>query len=128
MVTYIAAWSVRYGFIVTDVEVVVLRITRQYTPSGIAAGRIRREYRRASDATIRTITLGSDPVSEPASDWSNLSFQDNKALDWDFRVEFRAISWSVKRELTAKLALWALTMMSSHGDHFIDYSYPGLDT
>ncbi|KAM3550345.1 hypothetical protein ARSEF4850_008392 [Beauveria asiatica] len=125
VVTYMAAWSVRYGFIVTDLEVVVLRITRQYVRTGIAAGRSRRKYRRASNVTI---TLGSDPVSDPANDWSNLSFQDNKALDWDFGVEFRAIPWSPKGRLTGKLALWALAMMSSHGDNFIDYSYPGLDT
>ncbi|OAR05855.1 hypothetical protein LLEC1_06539 [Akanthomyces lecanii] len=125
VVTYMAAWSVRYGFIVTDAEVVVLRIIRQHTTSGLASSRLRRKH---SQASIATVTLSSDPVSDLASNWSSLSFQNNTALDWDFRVEFCAIPWSVTSRLTAKLALWALAMMSSHGDHFIDYSYPGLNT
>ena len=37
--------------------------------------------------------------------------------------------WSAHgHRLTGKLALWALAMMSLHGDSYIDYSYPDLNT
>ncbi|KAJ4161591.1 uncharacterized protein LMH87_007622 [Akanthomyces muscarius] len=121
VVTYMAWWSARYGFIVTDTEVVALRIHRQHVPDGLAVHRPRRS--RRSDATI---TLSSDPVSIASSE----GFQDTDPLLWDFGVEYKAIPWSAhgSGKLTGKLALWALARMASCGDRSIEYSYPGLDT
>ncbi|ATY60519.1 hypothetical protein A9K55_005862 [Cordyceps militaris] len=121
IVTYMASCSARYGFIVTDTEVVALRIFRQYVSAGLAVYRPRRK--RWSDATVR---LSSDPVSTASSE----EFQDNIALLWDFGVEYKAIPWSVYGPgiLTGKLAQWALARMASYGDRDIEYSYPDLDT
>ncbi|KAM3510860.1 hypothetical protein MY11210_005522 [Beauveria gryllotalpidicola] len=77
VVSYVASWFTRYGFIITDTEVVALRITRQYVSAGIAAQRTRR---RRSGATI---IPSSDPLSNASSD--ELQYTD--ALSWDFDVE-----------------------------------------
>ncbi|KAM3555348.1 hypothetical protein MY1884_005635 [Beauveria asiatica] len=121
IVTYLALWSTRYGFIITNTEVVVLRISRQRLHAGIAAHRTRRI--RRSDATII-------PSSDPVSIASSEGFQDVNPLHWDFGVEYKAIPWYEHGpgKLTGKLALWALARMASYGDHSIEYSYPDLDT
>ncbi|KAM3543663.1 hypothetical protein ARSEF1564_003423 [Beauveria bassiana] len=121
IVTYLALWSTRYGFIITNTEVVVLRINRHRLHAGIAANRTRRI--RRSDATII-------PSSDPVSIASSEGFQDVNPLHWDFGVEYKAIPWNEHGpgKLTGKLALWALARMASYGDHSIEYSYPDLDT
>lgn len=131
MVTYTASQSVRYGFIVTDAVVVVLRIAREYSGPGLAAGRPRR-LARSGPPGGRSQTLDTSiRLSGPGgpSQASSEPYSDDDPLEWDYGVECQAIPWSNHGEqLTAKLALWALAMISLHGDSYIDYSYPGLDT
>jgi len=128
VLSYMAQWSVRYGFIVTDAEVVVLRAARQYVAAGIAAARpvrssVGRHNRQASDISMM---MSSDPVE--ASIESSLSFRDDDPLNWDYNLQY-CIPWSSHgSKLTGKLALWAVAMMSLSGDNHIDYSYPDLDT
>ncbi len=50
-------------------------------------------------------------------------------LNWDYHVQHKVIPWATHgHHLTAKLALWALAMMALHGDSYVDYSYPDLNT
>lgn len=72
--TYMASHFSRYGFIITDAVLVVLRLTRCEVGPGLAADRPRRvaaagHARHSSDVSM-------------ASDGS--TFQDNDALLWDY--------------------------------------------
>lgn len=63
IVTYMASCSVRYGFIVTDIKVVALRITRQHVPKGLASSRTRRE-----PGSKAPIIISSNPASHTSSE------------------------------------------------------------
>lgn len=131
IVTYVAEHRVRYGFIVTDDVLVVLRISRQYTEPGLASTRPPRlaaHYRQP----LSEISMGmSDPAnpSSSISEPSTASYEDNDPLSWDYHVENKVIPWAAHgHRLTPNLALWALAMMSLGGDSYISYQYPGLNT
>lgn len=125
-VSYSAERNVRYGFIVTDTVLVVLRIAHQYTGEGLAADRSLRDNapsRSSSDTSMRS----GDP-SDP-SQLSSQPYSDNNPLNWEFSVRHKTVSWSAHgHRLTPNLALWALAMMSLNGDNDIDYSYPEVNT
>lgn len=124
--TYMAYFQTRYGFILTDQYLVVLRLTQLPTGPGIAQGRPIRStavyhqghYRQSSDTSMASAPLSSSPYTG-----------DNPA-NWEYyNPEYSLIPWSSHgRCLTVKLALWCLSMMATNGDRFVDYSYPGLDT
>ncbi|GAO20056.1 hypothetical protein UVI_02064490 [Ustilaginoidea virens] len=116
--TYIAYARVRYGFIVTDREAVVLRFSREATAAGVGTSLPQRLGRNVS------FQLPSEP-----SVLSSESYGDS-ASGWDFFVEYKAIPWCKYGQgtLTAKLALAVLAMMSLYGDNQIAYRYPGLNT
>ncbi|KAK1762573.1 hypothetical protein QBC33DRAFT_501041 [Phialemonium atrogriseum] len=121
--TYMALHRSRYGFILTDRDLVVLRITRQPIDPGLAQGRPQREItgaghsRQTSDATMESSVVSS--------------YRDNNGMEWDYsEPEYATIPWAAHGygNLTIKLSLWCLAMMATNGDAFIDYSYPGLDS
>ena len=137
VVSYSAEHRVRYGFIVTDAGLTVIRITRQYVSGGLAAGRAAAAAAAAAavaygnlapgsqQSSGSDISMGTSEPSLPSSD----SYQDSNPNNWDFNLEYKHILWATHaRQLTAKLALWALALMSLGGDNYIDYSYPGLNT
>jgi hypothetical protein len=120
--TYMASHCSRYGFIITDAVLVVLRITRREVGPGLAVGRSRRPglapgyARHSSDVSV-------------ASDGS--TFQDSDALQWDYHdPEYAIVPWTAhgRGNLTIKLALWCLAKMASTGEGTIDYRYPDLDS
>ncbi|KAF5974096.1 hypothetical protein FBULB1_7928 [Fusarium bulbicola] len=124
--TYMARYRTRYGFIITDANLVVLRITRELLGAGLAQARPRREaavfvshQRHSSDTT-----MGS-------GDGSSSFYSDDSPLEWSYYdPEYAVIPWNAHGEevLTIKLALWCLIMMAMSGDRRIDYSYPPLDS
>ncbi|CZR49226.1 uncharacterized protein FPRO_09033 [Fusarium proliferatum ET1] len=119
-------YRTRYGFIITDANLVALRITRELIGAGLAQTRPRREaavfvghQRHSSDAT-----MGS-------GDGSSSVYSDDSPLEWSYHdPEYAIIPWNAhgKEVLTIKLALWSLIMMATSGDRGIDYSYPPLDS
>ncbi|KAH6627772.1 hypothetical protein F5144DRAFT_283697 [Chaetomium tenue] len=123
--TYMACYFSRYGFIITDTVLVVLRITRQEVGPGLAASRSRRPR-------------GPNPAASHARHPSDVSmtsdgstFIDNDALNWDYHdPEYAIVPWAAhgRGRLTIKLALWCLAKMASTGDNTIDYCYPDLDS
>ncbi|KAJ3556124.1 hypothetical protein NPX13_g10205 [Xylaria arbuscula] len=128
VLTYMAENNSRYGFIITDEVLVVLRLTRKPTGQGLAADRPRRQV--ATPATghqrqVSDISMASGDTSGQES-----SFQDDNPLDWEYYdPEHVDIPWSAHgKRLTVKLALWCLAMMAVNGDNYIDYSYPALDS
>ncbi|KAK5999027.1 hypothetical protein PT974_01414 [Cladobotryum mycophilum] len=120
-VSYMIKEENRYGFIITDANMVVLRLTRRPVENGIAAGRPRRgnlasHQRQISDASM------VDPES---------SFVDDNTMNWDYYPpEFAVIPWDTygSGKLTIKLALWCLAMIAANGDRYIACSYPNLDS
>ena len=125
-----AECRVRYGFIVTDDVVVVLRLARLEPGPGLAVDRSARLAVSGSQGGDSQGPESSLEISDPSSSqvWSS-SFEDDNPLNWDFKVQHQVIPWSAHgAQLTGKLALWALAMMSLHGDSYIDRSYPSLNT
>ncbi|KAI1822677.1 hypothetical protein F4861DRAFT_513593 [Xylaria intraflava] len=120
--TYMVASLSRYGFILTDKHLVALRLTRRHIQPGLAQNRPRRETagrgRADSDATMTDSSGGSEYIDNDPQAWM-----------W-CDPEYATITWESygKGSLTIKLALWCLAMMATHGDSFVDYSYPSLDS
>jgi len=120
IVTYMACHRSRYGFVITDGNLVVFRLTRKSIPSGIAAARPR-----------RTPAMHVRYPSDVSGASGNSSFADEDPLDWAYDdPEYVAIPWSAYGvgRLSVKLALWALAMMAANGDNSLGYWYPGLNT
>ncbi|OIW24114.1 hypothetical protein CONLIGDRAFT_564789, partial [Coniochaeta ligniaria NRRL 30616] len=120
---YIKTFQSRYGFIITDEHLVVLRISRQRTGEGLAAGR---PYR---SQTFYSSNYAADGESSFAN--TTASYLDNDPSTWEMRPpEYAVIPWSAHgpKNLTVKLSLWFLAMMAAQGDRDIDYSYPALDS
>ncbi|KAI0526161.1 hypothetical protein F5B22DRAFT_632727 [Xylaria bambusicola] len=127
VLTYMADNNSRYGFIITDEVLVVLRLTYKRTGQGIAADRPRRQVATPTTGhqrQVSDISMASGNTSGQES-----SFQDDNPLDWEYYdPEYVDIPWSAHgKRLTVKLALWCLAMMATNGDNYIDYSYPTLD-
>ncbi|EHK22895.1 uncharacterized protein TRIVIDRAFT_60285 [Trichoderma virens Gv29-8] len=121
VVSYMMKEENRYGFIITDTNMVALRLTRRPVESGIAADRPRRDnvpghQRHISDTSMAELES---------------SFIDEEATNWDYYPpEYAIIPWDVHGpgKLTIKLALWCLAMMAANGHRYIAYSYPDLDS
>ncbi|RSL78973.1 hypothetical protein CDV31_017237 [Fusarium ambrosium] len=124
--TYMARNSTRYGFILTETNLVVLRLTRQPLDAGMALSRPQR-----ASATSFAHQRHSSDVSMASTGISGSANSDNNPEHWAYcNPEYAVIDWAASGQgsLTIKLALWALAMMATNGDRHIDYSYPGLDT
>ncbi|RSL79757.1 hypothetical protein CEP52_017487 [Fusarium oligoseptatum] len=124
--TYMARNSTRYGFILTETNLVVLRLTRQLLDAGVALLRPQR-----ATATSLAHQRHSSDVSMASTGISSSAYSDNNPEHWAFfNPEYAVIDWAASGQgnLTIKLALWALAMMATNGDRHIDYSCPDLDT
>ncbi|KAF4967384.1 hypothetical protein FSARC_5063 [Fusarium sarcochroum] len=124
--TYMARNSTRYGFILTETNLVVLRLTRQSIDDGMALSRPQRVT-----ATSFTHQRHSSDVSMASTGISGSAYSDNNPEHWAYcDPEYAVIDWATSGQgsLTIKLALWALAMMATNGGRHIAYSYPGLDT
>jgi len=129
----------RYGFIITDEELVVVRVGIVLTGTGIAATRDRRTqqpqrqqsgHSRYASTSTQVSQLSASMQSMSMAD-SSSSYQPPAAVD-EYTVEYRPIPWSSdgmgKHHLTVRLALFYLACMSSIGDNRLLASYPSLDS
>ncbi|KAH8654679.1 hypothetical protein BGZ61DRAFT_572799 [Ilyonectria robusta] len=124
--TYMARHQTRYGFIITDANLVALRLTREPISTGLAQERPRREA-----AALAGHQRHSSDVTMASGDGSSSLYSDNNPLEWSYyNPEYAVIAWDAhgNGRLTIKLALWCLAMMAANGDRWIDYSYPQLDS
>ncbi|RKU42520.1 hypothetical protein DL546_004002 [Coniochaeta pulveracea] len=127
---YMARFRSRYGFIITDAHLVVLRLTRLRTGAGFASNRSHRSETYYS--TKYAADIDSSFANTTAS-FANTtaSYVDDDPTEWDMEPpEYAIIPWNEHRpgKLTVKLALWSLAMMAANGGCHIDYSYPALDS
>ncbi|CAK7225422.1 hypothetical protein SCUCBS95973_005859 [Sporothrix curviconia] len=123
VVAYQAKYASRYGFIITDEVLIVMRLTREGTADGIAAGRMNRLG--TSHGVDYNDGEGDSFVNTTAS------FVDNNPMDWELNPpEYAIVPWSAhgRKRLTVKLALWCLAMLAVKGGNHIDYSYPELNS
>ncbi|KFG84759.1 hypothetical protein MANI_010264 [Metarhizium anisopliae] len=131
LAAYADEHSVRYGFIVTDKLVVVLRFTRkrEVAAPGVGANLPIRSTRAPTTQVSSESDIPSSQSSSGREIPSSQSFE-NDDRGQDLHVEYKEIPWSThgRGTLTAKLALVALAMMSLHGDNYIACSYPKINT
>ncbi|KJK78286.1 hypothetical protein H634G_06459 [Metarhizium anisopliae BRIP 53293] len=135
VVTQLAAYAdehrVRYGFIVTDKLVVVLRFTRkrEVVARGAGANLPIRSTRAPTPQVSSESGIPSSQSSSGREIPSSQSFEDDDQGK-DLHVEYKEIPWSAhgRDTLTAKVALFALAMMPLHGDNYIACSYPKINT
>ncbi|PMB69801.1 hypothetical protein BM221_004448 [Beauveria bassiana] len=130
VVGYMTAANGRYGFIVTDAVVVVLRLVRKDTGIGLAAAPEGRPSRRVNK-NPNLYKEDSDTSVDESAPRSSSPYIDDTPRDWQLQLEHAVIHWDPsqnKSRLTPKLALWALAMMATYGDSDIDYSYPQFNT
>ncbi|PCD21776.1 hypothetical protein AU210_015579 [Fusarium oxysporum f. sp. radicis-cucumerinum] len=123
--TYMARNCTRYGFILTDTKLVVLRLTRERIDAGMAMSRPQR-----TTATNFIHQRHSSDISMASTSISGSSYSDSDPENWAYcNPEYAVIDWNANgSRLTVKLALWALARMATSGDRHLDYSYPDLDT
>ncbi|KZZ96621.1 hypothetical protein AAL_03850 [Moelleriella libera RCEF 2490] len=97
---YMIASGTRYGYIITDIELVVLRL---------AMGTSDRPVTRGAVASGGGAALEEAPY---------------------YRIRYKRILWGTngQGQMTVKLALWFLAMMARNGDRKIEASYPPINT
>ena len=136
-VSYAVDAGARYTFIITDAELVVLRVTSMHTGSGIAATRPRRppqpvQFGHASHPSTGTaISQISDRLMATSIADSAASYQPAPATDVPF-VEYQTVPWanhnSSGQGLTVGLALFYLALLSGLGTSNLQFQYPTLDS
>ncbi|KAI9765982.1 MAG: hypothetical protein M1840_006989 [Geoglossum simile] len=123
--------NARYGYILTQEELLVVRVTRSADPiEPLSTSRPRRstaQYQSSSShARDNSITSA---LSDMSLDPSGSSYTDsgNPILNYD-ALEIKSIPWTNQHgEMTVNLALWWIHMMAKE-DNSIQISYPPLDS
>ncbi|KAJ3539610.1 hypothetical protein NM208_g5418 [Fusarium decemcellulare] len=136
VITYAAQSSRRYGFIVTDEALVVLRFTKQRIGHGLAATRPRRamEPRTYKPFTSSENDASSLSESAPLDSPKSQSYIDNDfadALDGEFLPpEYAVIPMAAhgNGKLTVKLSMFCLCLMAGGDFGSMGYGYPPLDS
>ncbi|RTE69093.1 hypothetical protein BHE90_016528 [Fusarium euwallaceae] len=134
--TYAAQSACRYGFLVTDQALVVLRLTKERIGEGLAATR---PSRTVELRTHQRIASNETDVSSLLESMSLDSFGKQSYADDDLagsaNVEFLPPEYAVipmsaqgKGRLTVKFSIFCLCLMAGNGYRNIDYGYPPLDT
>ncbi|KAI9768142.1 MAG: hypothetical protein M1839_004169 [Geoglossum umbratile] len=118
---YCARLNTRYGYILTDKELVVIRVTKSADPP--PRERPRRSTAQYEPGHLRDLSDVSSALSE-VSLYGNTDELGNYE-----KLEVKSIPWSNEGpgELTVNLALWCLLSMAGT-DNSIEMSYPPLDS
>uniref|UniRef100_A0A0B7JJ87 Uncharacterized protein n=1 Tax=Bionectria ochroleuca TaxID=29856 RepID=A0A0B7JJ87_BIOOC len=132
MGTYTHNASTRYGFIITNAHLVVLRLTRESIAPGATLGRPQRQQQQKVHG--RHSSHNSD-LSFMSSQFSAMSITHSSNDDATSKsVEYQPLGYAAKDwrahgegRLTIKLALFCLCLMAARGKS-IQTSYPPLDS
>lgn len=114
-------WEVRWGFIITQNECVVARISRPDIGPGIASSRSRREPQHTRVPSFSTV------ISSMSRDSSSYRFN-AKDVEYNSLQVTRALWADYGDRLTVKLLLWAMGMMVAGGILTVESHYPPLDS
>jgi hypothetical protein len=110
--SYCIRKGTRFGFMISDREMVALRIRAEAIGDGIASQRSRRVIPPAR------YSYGSSSLASGSQDISMHS--DSKPQGSPKWVQYRIIPWSATQDLTIRLALFWITMMAYAPDCDID--------
>ncbi|KAF5691581.1 hypothetical protein FDENT_3316 [Fusarium denticulatum] len=134
--TYAARSDCRYGFLITDQALVVLRFTKERIGEGLATTR---PSRTVVSQTHQRVASNETDVSSRMESMSLGSFGAQSYNDHDLagaaNVEFLPPEYAVipmsargKDTLTVKFSIFCLCLMAAGGCGNIDYGYPPLDS
>ncbi|KAH7151932.1 hypothetical protein B0J13DRAFT_547167 [Dactylonectria estremocensis] len=134
--TYAAQSDCRYGFIVTDQSLVVLRFAKEPISEGLASTR---PSRGTEPHIHQRVASGETDVSSLLESMSLDSFGAQSYIDNDHArtadaeflpPEYAVIYWNAHGmgRLTIKLSIFCLCLMAAGGNGSIDYGYPPLDS
>ncbi|KAM3448793.1 hypothetical protein MY3296_007479 [Beauveria thailandica] len=134
--TYAAQSECRYGFLITDQALVVLRFTKERIGQGLAATR---PSRTVLPQTHQRIVSNETDVSSLMDAMSLGSFGAQSYDDHDItgaaNVEFLPPEYAVipmsargKDTLTVKFSIFCLCLMAAGGCGNVDHGYPPLDS
>ncbi len=133
VVSYCTHSNFRYTFIITDRELVAIRVTITPTGSGIALDRPRREnlgHAPHHSAGTNMTDISSTLMSVSTTDTSG-SYRTTAATDTPM-VEYKSIPWGNhgdgKRHLTVFLALFYMAWLAGVGNSNLQFEYPSLDS
>ncbi|KAG5955644.1 hypothetical protein E4U57_003277 [Claviceps arundinis] len=132
--TYANQSHCRYGYIITDAALVVLRFTKEHIDDGLSATRPTRTATQRHQSHQRTpseeTNESSQPISRPNESFGAQSYDNNDPAT-DINLEMRPPEYAViymadsgKDMLTVKFALFCLCLMASSGCGDLDCMYP----
>jgi hypothetical protein len=131
---YVSQLNLRYGWLVTDMELIVLRVSVEFTGPGQAINRPTRQPPMGHD---RTTSAGTE-ISQLSSAMQNTSLSDSFAYQPPdagveaYHVEYQTIPWgnhgSGKTRLSIRSSLFYLTMMAAFGTRSMLQTYPAFDS
>ncbi|KAK4233266.1 hypothetical protein C8A03DRAFT_39039, partial [Achaetomium macrosporum] len=128
VLTYSDSVQCRYGFLITDNELVIFQFAREYVGLGIGATRSPRQpQHRRGPSTVSEL---SDSVRAMSISSRTQSYvESGKGLEYQ-SPKYRVIPWANQGEsdLTVKSALFHLCVMAGYGSGHISTSYPKLST
>ena len=124
----------RYGFIITDAELVVMRIT----PRGTAAGSaIARESRQPQVVTHNRNVSATSTISQLSASLRGISVTTDSSYQSTglgcvdgYKVEYCSIPWENegKKDLTVHLGLFYLSWLAAVGQGGLQFKYPKFDS
>ncbi|KAK5987623.1 hypothetical protein PT974_11755 [Cladobotryum mycophilum] len=118
--TYAAYSSCRYGFLITDQHLVVLRISKEPVDPGLALNRSPRPVAQTAHQSIAPDDIDLSFTMEDASPKSlgAQSFTDNNPVSTEYLPpEYAVVSWNAhgKGQLLVKLAIFCLSLLAARG-------------
>ncbi|KAG6064742.1 hypothetical protein E4U16_006050 [Claviceps sp. LM84 group G4] len=134
--TYAKQTRCRYGFLITDEVLVVLRFSKERIDEGLSTTRPTRTIQARSHQRVPSdeTDQSSQPISRPNESFGAQSYDDNdSAAEASIEMpppEYAEIPMSAcgKDALTVKFALFCLCLMASSGCGKIDCEYPPFDS
>jgi hypothetical protein len=136
ILTYSNEIQCRYGFLLTDRELVVFQFAKEHVGPGIATTRGTRQTQATQ--THRRVLSGVSQLSESvqamsisieSSSGAQSYVESGQGLEYQ-DPKYRIIPWENEGEekLTVKLALFYLCMMAGYGSRHVSSGYPCLNT
>ena len=134
--TYAAESGCRYGFLITDGALIVLRFRKQLIGEGLAA---MKPSRVVPAQTQRRVVSNETELSSTLESMSLGSFGAQSYDDHDLadaaNVELQPPEYAVipmsnhgRNVLTVKFSIFCLCLMAAGGCSTVDYNYPPLDS
>ena len=137
--TYSHVLNVRYGWLITEDGLVVMRFCREYIGPGLALERSRRAlqasytvnygHRRVtSGGTDLSTSMGGLSISDPSyqssaynEDYSSIEFQSPR---------YKMIPWTNRGKdcLTIRLGIFYLSLLAAYGPSSMEFAYPKFDS